>query len=924
MKTYIKYTSLRILVLILISSFTSTALSGLLISGSAHAAGSVAPIADRLSNFTMLNLLYSNCNLRNKINLNDVADGNWGNDGGFFSSAQSFPGYDIGNDGDRWGCAQLIKDGASSLWVQYSGYDGNSSDFLKKIGYEENNGYLEKRVPDLQIKTNIVNLLLNYKTNLMTDISYDKSSGKVTPGKPILYSAWFEAFTKGCGATYVSAYNGNGVKQDDRDKANAGNRGEQGANYYKIWNVHSDGTVSLDIFKGGQSGGVGDRHDVINGVGSANSNKADCHEIADVLLESRAANLPGGYNTSPGNNDNGSDSWAQSLAAYVASDPSASNIAGGGSSSDSTVTPGPYDKCFIGIPIIGWLMCAMLQHADLFYKWVQNHVIANLLLTDGSSLAKGQPLYEVWSTFKNISSVLILLIGLFMILTQIFSFDFLSAYTVKKVLPRLIIAAIAIQLSWIIFRDLIFLVNALGSGVEQLMLSPFQDLLKMPKNGRVIGLTDILNSGGSNATNGAIFAGLLALGGAVASAGGAIGLVIAAVGVIITCFIVLFTLIIRYILISALLVLAPIALVMWVLPGTQSIWKNWWSNFSKLLFMFPLIMFLFSAGTIGAYIMVHSTTVQGNIAQFMAIVAYFGPLFLIPATFKYAGSAMAAASGGVSKLGGMVKEKNPVSKSLGKAAQVRQQSKETNAKLDSLSNSKFRRARGRFSTGVYGAKGEARTMMEAHEQSEAIKLESQKLEHDLRGMDGGQRTAALLAAASDKSGGVSRQRAAANALVGMSDVDSLRQLKATMKSNDQENMWNEVQSDNYSALKTLSPEMVNPDNFASTKLGESWDSLSTEQLAGMKPEGFKALQNWMADSSVPQAQRIAVQNKMTALASNPQLLAKADHSINEIQDMANASGALATRNTSEYIKTKRDPSTNAVIRQGTGAGTWRL
>ena len=865
--------------------------------------------------------------LKTQMQSTDVATNNWGTDNGIqFFHGYSFPG---GNDNRGWGCETIVQNTAP-VWLKYTGYTDNSTKFLEKIGYRcDNNGTCtENNSNHLGLLIKLLQQNSPEGHNVMAYINVNGTS--VSPADSLKYKMWLDTFMGattgtdigGCGATYVSAFGDPNLHTNNQVMALAGTNG-QGTNgsstteKYAIYAVHSDSSVTLDIYTAAE---VGHTVAVPDGVGAkkSGSGNTSCGEIAAVLFQSKAPQDAGFTGNPTLNNKN--DSWAKAYAEIVKKDPSAQRqVQNGG-----TVTTSPYDSCFITIPLLGWIMCALLNFADAMLVWFSSQVESLLFIGKNGLDDKGQ-LHQSWSSIKNITSVGILLIGLFMIMTQIFSFDFLSAYTAKKVLPRLLISAILIQLSWFIFKNFIFLIDAVGTGVQQLILKPFS------ADGSFSSLTinNILAAGNgtkdfSGGSSGALFA-AMAAGVGAAAAGGMLGLVILALGVLIAILTAMFTLIIRNVLIFILLVLSPVALLAWILPGTQGLWKNWWSNFSKLLFMFPIIMLLFAGGVIGAKII--SSTGSGIpsfLAALGAIVAYFGPLFLIPATFKYAGSAMAAASGGVSKLGGMVKEKNPVSKSLGKAAQVRQQSKETNAKLDSLSNSKFRRARGRFSTGVYGAKGEARTMMEAHEQSEAIKLESQKLEHDLRGMDGGQRTAALLAAASDKSGGVSRQRAAANALVGMSDVDSLRQLKATMKSNDQENMWNEVQSDNYSALKTLSPEMVNPDNFASTKLGESWDSLSTEQLAGMKPEGFKALQNWMADSSVPQAQRIAVQNKMTALASNPQLLAKADHSINEIQDMANASGALATRNTSEYIKTKRDPSTNAVIRQGTGAGTWRL
>ena len=78
-----------------------------------------------------------------------------------------------------------------------------------------------------------------------------------------------------------------------------------------------------------------------------------------------------------------------------------------------------------------------------------------------------------------------------------------DAYTIKKVLPRLVIAVILIQLSWPLITTLINVINQVSWGLEGLMYLPFggRDALD-------IGVT-LEKAGG-----GGIFAGLL-LGGGV-------------------------------------------------------------------------------------------------------------------------------------------------------------------------------------------------------------------------------------------------------------------------------------------------------------------------------------------------------------------------------------------------------------------------
>src|SRR6185436_10887211 len=61
-------------------------------------------------------------------------------------------------------------------------------------------------------------------------------------------------------------------------------------------------------------------------------------------------------------------------------------------------------------------------------------------------------------------------------------------------------------------------------------------------------------------------------------------------------------LLLRQLLVVALLLVAPLAILAWIFPGNDKLWKAWWSLFSKLLIMFPLIMGLLGIGRIFASI----------------------------------------------------------------------------------------------------------------------------------------------------------------------------------------------------------------------------------------------------------------------------------------------------------------------------------
>lgn len=222
-----------------------------------------------------------------------------------------------------------------------------------------------------------------------------------------------------------------------------------------------------------------------------------------------------------------------------------------------------------------------------------------------------------------------------------------SAYNIKKVLPKLIIAAIGIQVSWWVTIALVTINNSIAHGIEGLMYAPFGGVSQLTLSG-IFGNPN-LHAGAMSGT--AVFSSVAA--GVAFGAAGASSLVgilalaaTAALGAIIA----LFTLILRKALLVTLILVAPLAIAAWVLPGTEKLWKIWWESFSKLLLMYPLILMMIAGGRIFAYIA--SNLPINQFAQFaMIILGFFGPLLLIPATLKLSGAAFASLTGAINSRG---------------------------------------------------------------------------------------------------------------------------------------------------------------------------------------------------------------------------------------------------------------------------------
>lgn len=292
-----------------------------------------------------------------------------------------------------------------------------------------------------------------------------------------------------------------------------------------------------------------------------------------------------------------------------------------------------------------YVICPIINSAQRavqnFYAAITNEldIDVNAYFDESGSNQVGSSLYEAWSSIRYIGLSILVVVALVMVISQAMSLDIFDAYTIRKVLPRLILAVILITLSWELCKFGIQLANDVGRGIRALVEFPFRDI-PAPNVG---GAANTLVVAGSIGTV------------ALASTFGIIGTVMFLVTALIAVVVAFATLIFRKMLIVLLVVTAPFAIACLVLPNTQRVWKMWWENFFKALMLFPLIA-LFIAGS-AVFAKIAGLTSQGDndlLTQLIIFAAVFGPFFALPMAFKLAGGALAGVAGLASRGGGIV------------------------------------------------------------------------------------------------------------------------------------------------------------------------------------------------------------------------------------------------------------------------------
>lgn len=297
-----------------------------------------------------------------------------------------------------------------------------------------------------------------------------------------------------------------------------------------------------------------------------------------------------------------------------------------------------------------WAVCPAISFLSGAINWMDERIQG--MLAVGEDRYRNPELHAAWINFRNIAYVILIPIMLVMVIGTALGFDIFSAYTVKKALPRMALAIMFITLSWHITTFFISFFNVLGGGILGLMTAPFGI-------GHNMSLETLFGVSGSNAGDIASTAGsaavqwtvtLGALAGLAVMAGSPGGLAILALylaPVILFVLTAFLALMLREIFILAGVLLAPIAILAWIFPGNDGLWKLWWNTFSKLLMMFPLIMIIIGAGRIAAHLIDISGGggVQSIINPLLKLTAYILPYMFIPFTFKFAGGVFANLAG---------------------------------------------------------------------------------------------------------------------------------------------------------------------------------------------------------------------------------------------------------------------------------------
>ena len=287
---------------------------------------------------------------------------------------------------------------------------------------------------------------------------------------------------------------------------------------------------------------------------------------------------------------------------------------------------------------LGWIICPVSVTIAGGMDWVLG-VISSFMQVQPTTVGDSNNImFIAWNLMRSIANVAFIIVFMVIIYSQLTNVG-ISNYGIKKLLPRLVIAAVLVNISYYICALAIDLSNVVGYSMQGFFESIRTNVFAITNDTWKAGMwslqsiTEFVLSGGSAAIAGG--AGLLiATGGDITAA--IFLLLPVLVGLFLAVLVAFLILAARQAIIVILLIISPLAFVANLLPNTEQWFKKWRELFTTMLIFFPAFAVVFGGAQLAGGIIIQSAA-SINIV-ILGIIVQLAPLAISPLLLKLSGS----------------------------------------------------------------------------------------------------------------------------------------------------------------------------------------------------------------------------------------------------------------------------------------------
>ena len=316
------------------------------------------------------------------------------------------------------------------------------------------------------------------------------------------------------------------------------------------------------------------------------------------------------------------------------------------------------EKSSCAIGGVGWIICPTVNFlagiADSAYAFLADNFLKvdiRVIQANGDNTT-----FTAWQQFLRFGNIFLIIAFIVIIYSQLTGGG-LSNYTAKKMLPKIIVAAVLINLSFFICQAAVDLSNVLGYGLKNFLagLAGHNNAINAGADATGDGVAGWVGTAALVLGTGAV--GAAAAGGITLALVALLGMLLAAV---ISLFVIFFILVVRQVGIILLIILAPVAFAAYILPNTEQWFTKWRKAFVALLMVFPIIGVVFGASTLASDVMqqIYSKESGENlIGKIIAAGIMVIPLIVVPGLLKKSLDSLGSIGGKLSGLGGKLSGK---------------------------------------------------------------------------------------------------------------------------------------------------------------------------------------------------------------------------------------------------------------------------
>lgn len=299
-----------------------------------------------------------------------------------------------------------------------------------------------------------------------------------------------------------------------------------------------------------------------------------------------------------------------------------------GSDDDGNVAT-PVDLCLQNAGALGWIMCPILNFVGNTVSQQYESISEQWLDIPAHTLASDSGVHTGWSQFRDIANIAFIIVILVVVLSQVTGIG-LTNYSIKKMLPTIIVMAVLVNMSFIICQLAVDISNIAGNAIYNL----FHEVMAKP----------VFAEAAVDYGFGKVFASIMSfisvtvvVTGGITIASGNIGawlipILLAAISAAFSIFFFFMVLAIRQAGVLILVVVSPLAIICYALPNTKSFFDRWKKLFVSLLMVYPICGALMGGSYFASGLLL--STNKGIMFCLVAMLLQVVPFFMIPSLVR--------------------------------------------------------------------------------------------------------------------------------------------------------------------------------------------------------------------------------------------------------------------------------------------------